>query len=249
MALDEAVNHAPPRGRALVAGEANVQHDPHAVGAHAQGHQHGDPLAAATDPHLREPAVENQILDVIRGQIARAPRGEVLRQPAHEPRHGVLRQRPAPQERRQRALDATRIGPAQIHAQHRRIDQLGPALIPAHRLTPPFGRRAVGMLQPRARHRDRRRPQARRQGPLAGAVAIALAARHARREVCAQHLRQLGFDDGFDPRTRSAANHHFEARGVGVVGCGSVGSWYPASSRHLRHPPPSGCDWLLQFAG
>jgi hypothetical protein len=39
VALDETANHLAPGGRTLIAGEAEIQHDPLAIGAHAERHE------------------------------------------------------------------------------------------------------------------------------------------------------------------------------------------------------------------
>src|SRR5690606_36991324 len=142
---------------------------------HTQGHQYGDPLAAATDAHLRIPAVHEHVADILVDEITGAPRLEVLAQAADQPRHRILRQRTAAQQRRQGALDAPRVAARQVHAQNRFVDARGPALISAHRLAPPLGARPLAVTHPRPRHRDRRRPQARRQRPLPRPMPIALA--------------------------------------------------------------------------
>lgn len=94
--------------------------------------------------------------------------------PAHQPRDSILRQRPATQQRRQRAFDAPGIRAAQIHAQNRFIDPCTAALIARYQFAPPFGSRAVTRPHARTGHRERRRPETCRHSAFAGSMPIAL---------------------------------------------------------------------------
>src|SRR5262249_51267083 len=81
--------------------------------------EHGHTLAAATDAHLRIPAVHEHVAKILVGQIAGPPRLEVLAQATDQARDRILRQRAAPQQWRQRALDPAGVPAGEGHAENR----------------------------------------------------------------------------------------------------------------------------------
>src|SRR2546425_13294109 len=100
------------------------------AGAHAQRHQDGHPLAPLPDPHARIPAVAEEVADVLGPERPLAPGLEIGGQPAHQARDRVLPERPAAQQRRQRALEPPRAAPAQADAEDRLSDPGRPPLVP-----------------------------------------------------------------------------------------------------------------------
>ncbi len=175
---------------------------------------------------------------------ARSRRRHVSKSSASRPTNrdtASFDKRSAPQQRRQRSLDASRVRSAQIDAQDRFIDLCAPPLIARHQLAPPFGSSPLRRHHAGAGHRKRRRSQTRRQRPLAAPVPIPLPRHaHARRFRRSQCRFQFFFDDRIDQSARSPPNEYFQARRPARLRrfVRRTRSCYPSPS---RHPPASAC--------
>ena len=197
LALDQAANHIAPRGGAFIASQTNVEHHALAIRAHAERNQHRHPNTALANADFRVPAIHQQILNLVLGEIAPTPRLEIVREAAHQARHRVLRQRSATQQRRQGALDPPRIGATEVDPENRFIDALASTLIAGHQLAAPFRGFAVSAPDASPRHREGRRPQTGGQRPIASPVSIAEpCGTHAHRGRRAQRGLQFLFHDG-----------------------------------------------------
>src|SRR5262249_22138476 len=106
----------------------------------------------------------------------------------------------------------------------------------------PLGHGAVGPAYPGTRHRDGRRPQARRQGARPRPMPIATALRaYPRPARCPQRRVQLLPDDGLDRRPDAIADHALDRVAPKCL-LFSL-SRLPAIAPHgviLRHPPSRG---------
>lgn len=102
--------------------------------------EHRHPHRSLAQPHLRIQPVEQQILNLIVGQVPSLPRAEVVRQPTDQPRDRILGERAAPQQRRQCPADPPAVATSQIDAENRFVDPRRPPLITRQGLTPPFPR-------------------------------------------------------------------------------------------------------------
>jgi len=140
MASLQLLNDVAPRGGTLIAGQVQVDDDPLPIGAHAHRHQHRDAHATLAQPHLRIPAVEQQIANLIVGQVPRPPAPEVLRQTVDQPPHRVRRQRAAAQQRRQGRADAPAITPREVDAENRFVDARRAPLVGRQHLATPLHR-------------------------------------------------------------------------------------------------------------
>jgi hypothetical protein len=225
------------------ANQPQVEHDALAVRPDAQRHQHRHALAATADADLRIPTVHEQVADVLVGQIAGPPRLEVLAQAPDQARPRILRQRTAPQQRRQRALDSPRVAAGEVDAENRFVHPRRAPFIARYRCAAPFGPPPVGLLQPRPRHRERRGPQAGGQRSLPRAMAVALALLADTRGLrSAQRGVELLLHQLFDRVTDPQPHRLLDAvtptrRNLFLV------PWLPGTVLHrviLRQPPASG---------
>src|ERR1700693_5820337 len=147
----------PPARDALLPRQAKVQNHTAAVLANTHRDQHWNSRPPLAQPHPRIPAVKKEIDHLLSRQIPTPPRLEVLRQPPHQPRHRILRQRSSPKQRRQRSLDPPRVGPRQIQPQNRLVHTSRPSLISRQNLAAPL-LCCFPLEDPRPRHRKTRRP-------------------------------------------------------------------------------------------
>src|SRR5690606_4335972 len=145
--------------------------------------------------------------------------------------------------RSQGALDPPSVPAGKIDAENRFVHACGAAFIPPHCLAPPFGAPPAGLLDPRPRHRERRRPQAGGQRPVPRAMTVALTLlANARGLRCAQSRIELFLHQLLDRLADPLAHRLLDAvaaeeRNLFLVACllGTV-----LHRVILRHPPPSG---------
>ena len=92
-----------------------------------------------------------------RGRSRRRPRLKVAGQAAHQARHRILRQRPAPKQRREGASNAPRICAAQVQPENRLVDASRASLVARNNLAAPLPLFASVTFDASSRHRKRRR--------------------------------------------------------------------------------------------
>jgi hypothetical protein len=250
VATHQTRHHLTPGCRALFARESHVQDDALPVRLHAKRHQHRHHYAAFADAHLGEPAVLKQVANLVGGQVAFAPRCEIIRKTTHQPRDRVLRHGRIPKQWGERASNPPRVRTREVETQDRLIHAGRTPLVTRDRRAPPFTGPTLAAVQARPRHLDRRRSQARGHRPRPRPVTVPLPSFHARRDARTQGRLQLLVHDRLDHLADLLANPALDAVRTKLSAHANVLAAMLCHGVILRHPPPSGCsDRLENCAG
>src|SRR6266542_4229600 len=243
--LDQRVDDLRPRCLAILAGDPQIEYHSPPVLTGPERHQHGYAHPLLSDSHPRIPAVQEQVDDLLLREIPPRPGLEVSAQPADQPRDRVLRQRRPTQQRRQRPSHSPRVRPRQVDSEQRLVDSLGAPLVTPHYLASPLAALPVSIGHASARHRERRRSEARRKRPLSRPVSVARTLRsHALRLRGPKRRVELLLHQLLDRLADPFPHHHLDRVTPELLRFFLHPN--PAIASHgviLRPPTPSGCEF------